>query len=367
MSTLRTPPSEASAPALVLGQRQESEANKKRKYSDESTGDHGTGSTDANARDDADVPIFFQRMFSTILQNLEAQSKRLEAQSKKLDDQSKKLDDQSSELTAIRQMQQKQADDILEVKRLHLDLAARMTTVEEDVSALKIAKKPAIQASDPIIVAINKRQERDEIISKKTNIIIRGLSAERGDVLNSTRAFLQSRFREGSSVQDAFPIDDGNTIMAKLLTVGAKDTIMANKSKALANTNIFIDGDLTERERFVAYKVRSRVRAEKKRGNNIKFSHQRIFMNNSWLYWDDEAEDFIPPTNFNSHSEPRASASTSHPNLFSNRPPPSNLSLNNPELANCHNGVLRNSQQSGQQRHQNATESHSGTLLGPRH
>lgn len=207
----------------------------------------------------------------------------------KLDSQSDKLDTQAQELAAIRASQADQNKKIEEVKRQHMELATRTSTLEQEFAEFK-ASTPNGYNTDPALV---NRMEQFEREKKRTSIVIRGLNPNVGEVLENTRAFIQDRFREGASVRDAFLIDSRQTIMAQLDTVSATESILATKSRALGNSGIFIDKAMTNKERYVAYKVRERARMEINRGSAITQGRNKIRINEQWFFWDDATDDFV--------------------------------------------------------------------------
>lgn len=125
--------------------------------------------------------------------------------------------------------------------------------------------------------------------------------------------------------------------MAKMTTVASRDYILANKSKALVNSRIYIESDLTERERFISFKVREKIRLEKSKGNRISSGHEKVLLNDQWLHWDDTSGDFILPSNH--HPDRPApltstSTSTSTAEFIPNRPTARSNFTNTPYNSN---------------------------------
>lgn len=258
-------------------------------------------------QDDRDTraPADFTRMFSTIID---------------------KLDGQSSELAVIRTTQVSQNAELADIKKIASDLTTRVATLEEEVDSLKRAQdsSPRGQCTNP---ECTRRHEKHDKQARKNNIIISGLATDAENCLRQTRNFMENKFQEGGSVQDAYHIDGRQTILAKISTVGAKKKIMSTKNTALANTRIYIDNDQTDQERNIAFLVRSKVREGKARGIFVKSSYQSYCINDTWHCWNDAANDFvvdtrdIPPTSaaHTTMSGPQAGPSNRNPNPSSSR------------------------------------------------
>lgn len=225
----------------------------------------------------------------------------------KLDIIINKLDDQSQELAAIRKTQSSQTIELSNIKKLTSALSARVTTLEEDVGTLMGERNSASSHDHPSNTAFVQQLESQDKLLRKNNIIISGLVTDVDNCLHQTRNFIENRFHEGGAVQDAYHINNNMNILAKIATVGAKEKIMANKTKALVNTRIFISKDQTLRERKIAYLIRSKVREGKAKGIFIKTGYQMYCLNGTWYHWSDADNDFVVDAQATSTSPTAAS------------------------------------------------------------
>lgn len=92
--------------------------------------------------------------------------------------------------------------------------------------------------------------------------------------------------------------------LAKLENRKDKFSIMKRKKEKLNGTKVFIDNDLTTKEKEIAFKLRDRVRSERANGKTAKINGNRIILQTSTLTWDEVHRRFVEkPLNNQSQSQ----------------------------------------------------------------
>lgn len=65
-----------------------------------------------------------------------------------------------------------------------------------------------------------------------------------------------------------------------------------DKQKNLKGTNMFIDDDITKKEREIQKKIRERADEEKRKENKTRIGYQKLEINGTWMKWQENAEKF---------------------------------------------------------------------------
>lgn len=125
--------------------------------------------------------------------------------------------------------------------------------------------------------------ENNDKEERKNNIVIKGLEAGE-DVKEDTKRFLKNLTGRECTLLWARKIgkDERNMIVAKMGSWEEKQAIM-KKKKQLGNSRIFIDHDLSQKERKIQSKILKRVKEEKSKGKVAKCGYQKINLEGKWF------------------------------------------------------------------------------------
>ncbi|KAJ4440865.1 hypothetical protein ANN_10712 [Periplaneta americana] len=77
---------------------------------------------------------------------------------------------------------------------------------------------------------------------------------------------------------------DRGLVRVEFKTLDDKIAVMRNKNK-LKGEDCYIDADLTKQEREIQQALRTRAREERGKGNIVKFSYQKLLINDKWVNW----------------------------------------------------------------------------------
>lgn len=136
--------------------------------------------------------------------------------------------------------------------------------------------------------------EKNERLLRKNNIIIKGLTIQKDNLLKQINNFIETHFKLSNIVQEAYIIgQQRDVVKVKLNSSESKAIILRNKFTALKNSNIYVEADLTPKEAQIAKKLRDIAKHKKSNGANVKVYSSKLLINNQWWIWNDEMADII--------------------------------------------------------------------------
>lgn len=134
-------------------------------------------------------------------------------------------------------------------------------------------------------------------MEKKNNIVIKGLNIKVQNVKLEIREFIKEKLGVEAEILWARKIENrGNgLVVAKLASWEDKQNIMRNKKK-LGGESIYIEQDLTFKEREIQRSIAAEVRKLRTAGKNVKVGFQKILLEGKWISWENwreqDKEDF---------------------------------------------------------------------------
>ncbi|XP_043474887.1 DNA ligase 1-like [Leptopilina heterotoma] len=140
-------------------------------------------------------------------------------------------------------------------------------------------------------------KEKKERENRKLNIVLKGVEFSEEKIEEKVEEFIEKSLNVKINVVNAYVVrknkDDkkGKMVVAKLHSWDMKKQIM--KKKKELQRGIYIDDDLTEKERSIQQEVRRRAREERDKGKNTKIGYMSVQIEGKWLRWNDWEECFI--------------------------------------------------------------------------
>lgn len=122
---------------------------------------------------------------------------------------------------------------------------------------------------------------------RKLNIIVKGLPDDIRATDQNVQNFIKDKFSIQSGITAVKLLDHPGMASVTLSDWQVKMEIMKKKSEVLGKSKIFIDHDLTPRERKIKNKLQGVARAEKKKGRKVVLSHQKVQIDGNWFKWND--------------------------------------------------------------------------------
>lgn len=127
--------------------------------------------------------------------------------------------------------------------------------------------------------------EMIERLERKNNIFIRGVKTVGKGIKGEIRNLLEERLDIPVKIAECRAIGGG--LVLTINTFKNKVGIMKQKAK-LRGTNIWIEDDLTEREKEVNEWLRKLAKAEERKGNDVRTGYLKIRINDEWKFWNEK-------------------------------------------------------------------------------
>lgn len=116
------------------------------------------------------------------------------------------------------------------------------------------------------------------------NLIVRGLVVEGNELLSNMNRFFESNFQLHDKIIEAKRLsNDKNIIWVKTEDCTSKLSILKNKKARLKDQRIFIDNDLSEKERSIENKVREFARPERAKGKSVIVGFLKDQVDGKWF------------------------------------------------------------------------------------
>lgn len=138
---------------------------------------------------------------------------------------------------------------------------------------------------------IGQMEERMEMLERRergNNIIIKNTEMEGEDLTKEVTQFIKREMNMDVEVTEAYELRKG-IVLAKLKKRTEKRNIMIKKN-VLKETQIYVEDDLTYKERQIQKKLREVARKERGNGKQVKVSYQKITIDKKTYAWRDIEE-----------------------------------------------------------------------------
>jgi len=140
---------------------------------------------------------------------------------------------------------------------------------------------------------MEKVMEEQDREHRRNNIIIQGLKIGDAKIREDTERFLRAELEFEGEVGAARKVGKNrNMIVAKIDTFINKQEIMKNKTK-LRNKPIFINNDMTVKERDIQRILRNRAREEREEGKEVRVGYKTIRIADKQFRWDEERQQIV--------------------------------------------------------------------------
>ena len=145
------------------------------------------------------------------------------------------------------------------------------------------------------LMNIERGLDRQETQKRKLNILIKGLKLISDNITGDVENLLSMKFNLKGKVTEAHIINNSNqVILVRTADWDSKMVIMRTKKTKLVNTDIFIENDLTPRERKINSKHLELSKQARLEGRSTVLGYQKIRIEGQWLRWDINKDKLIP-------------------------------------------------------------------------
>lgn len=133
---------------------------------------------------------------------------------------------------------------------------------------------------------IEKLMETNERKERKRNIIIRGLHIQEPKGKEEIEKFFGEELgvKCGTEWVKIVGKQGIGVIQVRLKKEEDKEEVMRNK-KRLENKRIYIDYDLTRKERETQWEMVQWAKVERGKGRNVKIGYHKLRMEDKWISW----------------------------------------------------------------------------------
>ena len=179
----------------------------------------------------------------------------------------------------------------LEIKSENMQV--KMTSVEKKIEE---QEKLHRELKDNL-AACKQLCEKQERALRKNNLIIKGKTFAADNLKSEIDQFFSSSFKLDNIVSSARIISKHSDKFITLVTLDsldAKKKILQSKKEILGDAEIFIEPDLPSSDLKLNFKLRAKARLEKSLGNQVQIKRQAIKINENWMTWDEQADEWLP-------------------------------------------------------------------------
>lgn len=125
-------------------------------------------------------------------------------------------------------------------------------------------------------------QERRE---RKCNIVIKNKDWRQNDKKNAVKDFIREELHVDVEINEAYELKN-KVMIVKLRDWEQKKLVMINK-RNLQGKDIYIESDMTKKERDIQGELRKIAKDEKSKGNTVKIGYQKIKINSKLYKWEE--------------------------------------------------------------------------------
>lgn len=184
--------------------------------------------------------------------------------------------------------------DIRELKEQWRENRESMENIKEEINKIKQADQREKQGMIINMDGIERRLEKIEKKKTRNNLIVTGLNTEgqKEDQLKETmRVMLERELGVKTEIGRAVRINNQKCLI-EMKEWRDKLSILTEKNR-LKGRKIFIDTDLTKKEREVQKKIRDRAREERGKGEWTKVGYKKLFISGKEYRWDERREELV--------------------------------------------------------------------------
>lgn len=224
-------------------------------------------------------------LYESLKKQFQANEKKHNENWKSIDRRLDKLEGEQSKLPTQAQLdalREDLAQDISE--KVETSLSESRTLALENMNKdLAINMNRAMEAIDAT-----------ESKSKKLNLVVSGLTEDKNNLEAKTRELFSEKFGVNEEITQISVIESTSKAIVTLKNWETKLKSVKSKREKLANSKIFIQRDLTEREQRIGAKLREVARNKKREGYKVMLAFPKICIQEQWYDWDEFNNRIVP-------------------------------------------------------------------------
>jgi hypothetical protein len=137
---------------------------------------------------------------------------------------------------------------------------------------------------------LEEKMEEQEKRVRRKNIVVTGLDEEECENEKKLEKWMKAELEVEVRVKEMYKINGGKMIVAELESWGEKRKVMENKRKLREKKGkrVYIEDDMTKKERDTQKKVRTLAKEEREKGLRVKVGYKKIWIEGKGFRWDEE-------------------------------------------------------------------------------
>lgn len=176
-----------------------------------------------------------------------------------------------------------------EIKTLENEMKLLKQEMQKKEESWNAEKKELIEKTEEQnrkIVEIENKLDSWEKEKRRNNIVISGIkinTTNKEILKEGTQNFIKDAMKVDVKIKSVYKIGP-EICVAEINSWEEKMDIMKNKNK-LRESNVYINNDLTKKERAIQAEIRNIAKQEKENGNKTKIGYQKLLLNGKRLVW----------------------------------------------------------------------------------
>lgn len=194
----------------------------------------------------------------------------------------------------IRESIKEVKDDIRELKEQLKENRENMEAIKNEISEIKRSDRKEKGEMKGKIDCVEKRLEMIEKDKIRNNLIVSGIDidGQKGEQVKKTmQVMLDKELGVRAEIKRASRINNKKCVIVMEEWRG-KIEILKEKKK-LKGGYIFIDSDLTKKEREIQKKIRDRAGKEREGGRRTKVGYKKLYIDGREYTWDEQNEELV--------------------------------------------------------------------------
>lgn len=189
------------------------------------------------------------------------------------------LSNLTQEIKELRYEQKEYREEMITMKRENEDLKKENKKIKERLEE------------------VEKKVENMERIERRNNVVIQGIpltTYDENEMKEKVDDLLEKTLGLNIKAQTVRKVNE-RVCVVKLKNSTDKKQIMENKNKLreVKNDEIYINDDMSKKEREIQKKIRKEAKDERLRGNSVKIGFQKLVVNGETRVWDKTENRFI--------------------------------------------------------------------------
>ncbi|XP_043587564.1 vicilin-like seed storage protein At2g18540 [Bombus pyrosoma] len=138
---------------------------------------------------------------------------------------------------------------------------------------------------------IEEEREREEREKRRNNIVIKGVDWKEGNKEEAVKEFVRDKMGIETEVEKAHTIRVGERTTIMVATMKSREEkIRIMKGKSRLVKGVYIDDDLTRKEREIQQQIRKEARTRREKGEHVRTGYMKLEMGNRWYRWNEKEE-----------------------------------------------------------------------------